>query len=203
MNEQTRRLLLEGYSQGVVTRCRDFTRRALADWGWTAHSGHDGRPPDPDREEAAEDVLLLVSEMVTNACLHAGGPRELTLLRTPQWLRIEVSDGNPEAPRRRREPDPGRPGGHGLVVLERLARKWGSEAVPEPRGGKTVWAEVPAPPELRSPGRAAADAETTGAAGEAGAGERAGVAEAADRTAGPVATEPVTPPARGPSAARS
>lgn len=127
--EQTRRLVLGGGTTGVVTRCRDFTRHALADWRWPA--GH----------EAEEDVLLLVSEVVTNACLHAGGPRELVLRHGPGGLRVEVTDDSQEPPSPR-PPERGRPGGHGLVLLQRLARAWGYAPMPP---GKTVWLEVPAP----------------------------------------------------------
>ncbi|WP_311137544.1 ATP-binding protein [Streptomyces sp. I6] len=97
---------------------------------------------DEERRAVAEDVLMVVSELVTNACLHAGGPLELVLDCTPERLRIEVSDASPQAPRPRPHPDPAVPGGHGLVVLGRLARAWGS--VPRD-SGKTVWAEVAAP----------------------------------------------------------
>lgn len=128
---QTRRLALFG-TKGVVSRCRDFTERALADWGWTA-AGPEG-PSD-----VVEDVLLLVSELVTNACLHAGGPEELVLSRSAEWLRVEVADADPRRPRRKVQSDLSRPGGHGLIIMERLAHSWGSE----PRGtGKVVWLEV-------------------------------------------------------------
>ncbi|MFF4099331.1 ATP-binding protein [Streptomyces sp. NPDC001903] len=149
MSEDTRTLLLGGGTQKAVTRCRDFTRRALADWRWTAETDDgqdDGQDPyGPARQEAAEDVLLLVSEMVGNACMHAGGPRELVLRRTPGRLRIEVGDGSPEHPRRRRTAGSARPGGYGLLVLDRLARNWGCEPYADGQTGKTVWAEVAVP----------------------------------------------------------
>ncbi|WP_349372213.1 ATP-binding protein [Streptomyces sp. G-G2] len=156
---------------GTVTRCRDFTRRALTDWSWLREPGAPGSHDDfaapgaygalavpraftvsetfavsavSEVEEAAEDVLLMVSEMVTNACMHAGGPGELVLRNAPDRLRVEVSDGSPERPRRRSPGRPGLPGGHGLVVLERLSRSWGWERH-EPPGGKTVWVEVASP----------------------------------------------------------
>ncbi|GLF96990.1 ATP-binding protein [Streptomyces yaizuensis] len=128
--DQTRRLALSGI-EGTVARSRDFTARALADWGWAAAG--------PER---TGDALLLVSELVTNACLHAGGPTELVLRYTPELLRIEVADGSPRPP----APRPraiALPGGHGLVVLERLALRWGSE--PRDGGGKAVWAELTPP----------------------------------------------------------
>jgi signal transduction histidine kinase len=131
---QARRLALRGATTGVVARCRDFTRDALVDWGWLPTA-------DPDQEEAAEDVLLLVSELVTNARLHAGGPLELALHCTAERLRIEVTDGSPKPP----VPSgsgAGAPGGHGLRVMQRLSRAWGVV----PRGpGKVVWLEVPSP----------------------------------------------------------
>ncbi|MFD3549519.1 ATP-binding protein [Streptomyces sp. NPDC058655] len=132
MAEQTRRLVLGGATSGVVSRCRDFTSRALADWAW------------PGGAEAAEDVLLLVSEVVTNACLHAGGPRELVLRHDHERLRVEVSDGSPEIPRRRLPGDRALPGGHGLIVVERLARSWGAQPFADASPGKTVWLEIAA-----------------------------------------------------------
>ncbi|MGW1137414.1 ATP-binding protein [Streptomyces zhihengii] len=137
---QTRRLALFG-TRGVVGRCRDFTHEALRDWGWPRADG-----PEPWQDppgELVEDVLLLVSEIVTNACLHAGGPRELALHQDARLLRIEVADADPAPPHRRAPGDLAQPGGHGLIILERLSDRWGSE----PRGtGKVVWAEVPVPP---------------------------------------------------------
>ncbi|MFI8101383.1 ATP-binding protein [Streptomyces sp. NPDC086023] len=143
--EQTRRLVLRG-TRGVVTRCRDFTREALADWHWIPSvdgpAYADLPPEQEERWAVVEDVLLLVSEVVTNACMHAGGPSELVLHHTPERLRVEVTDGSPEVPRLRPAGDPAQPGGHGLVVLQRLAREWGWRPV---GSGKTVWLEVPSP----------------------------------------------------------
>ena len=132
MAEQTRRLILGGATSGVVGRCRDFTRRALADWQW------------PGAPEAVDDILLLVSEVVTNACLHGGGPREFVLRHSAERLRVEVSDDNPDPPRPRRPGDRALPGGHGIIVLERLARSWGSTPYADGRPGKTVWLDVSA-----------------------------------------------------------
>ncbi|MEU9175477.1 ATP-binding protein [Streptomyces sp. NPDC048550] len=149
MSEETRTLLLGGGTHGVVTRCRDFTRQALTEWRWITDEPAGGpgaqHPYAADRQEAAEDVLLLVSEMVSNACIHAGGPRALVLRRSAGRLRIEVGDGSPEHPRRLRTTGSALPGGHGLLVLERLARSWGCEPYADGQVGKTVWAEVPAP----------------------------------------------------------
>lgn len=134
---QTRRLALYG-TKGVVSRCRDFSRQALVDWNWLPAVD----AVDEERQAVIDDVLLLVSEVVTNACLHAGGPTELVLNCTDERLRIEVSDGSPVHPHPRPTGDVTLPGGHGLLVLERLALHWGST----PQGqGKTVWLEVASP----------------------------------------------------------
>ncbi|MFH8381441.1 ATP-binding protein [Kitasatospora sp. NPDC018058] len=132
---QTRCLALTG-SEGAVGRCREFSRQALQSWHWLPAD-------DEERQAVAEDVLLMVSELVTNACLHApGGPRELRLNWNGARLRVEVADASPEPPRLRPYADPGRPGGHGLRVVDRLAEAWG--ALPEGEG-KLVWLEVPSP----------------------------------------------------------
>jgi hypothetical protein len=132
---ETRRLAFAG-SDGAVQRSREFSREALRSWQWL---------PAVDDEQLAvtEDVLLMVSELVTNACLHApGGPRELRLFWDGARLRVEVTDASPVPPRLRPAGNPGRPGGHGLRVVDRLSRAWGS--VPE-GGGKLVWLEVASP----------------------------------------------------------
>lgn len=121
---QRRRLALRSV-RGAVGKGRDFTRRTLRDWGW------DGR-------ESAEDALLVVSELVTNAALHAHGCEEL-VLTAGETLRIEVLDGATELPRPGAVRRPGVPGGHGLHLVRRLSDRWGCY----PLGtGKVVWAEI-------------------------------------------------------------
>ncbi|CAG6399439.1 ATP-binding protein [Streptomyces cocklensis] len=134
--EFTRRLRLTGES-GIVPRARDFTRQALHDWGWLPAATD-------DRRAAAEDVLLVVSELVTNACLHAGGPEELLLRRSPKSLRLEVVDGGGGEPAPRTPHRAGRPGGHGMFIVQRLCLDWGVIRSGD-QPGKTVWAELAAP----------------------------------------------------------
>lgn len=136
---QIRRLALYG-SRGAVRRCREFTGEALHDWGWLP-------APPGERLDVAEDILLMVSELVTNACLHAGGPRELVLCRSPDGIRVEVSDDSPDPPVLRTTRPRSEPGGQGLLVVDRLSVAWG--CVPAARG-KTVWMEVPPPTVLRA-----------------------------------------------------
>lgn len=131
---QIRRFTLAGVP-GAVRRTRGAVREALADWQWL--------PGVTEEQQAAgEDVLLLACELVTNACLHAGGANELVLHCTAERLRIEVSDNDPTRPTPRLPHEAGRPGGHGLHIVDRLATRWGSESGPT---GKTVWAEFATP----------------------------------------------------------
>nr|WSX53639.1 ATP-binding protein [Streptomyces sp. NBC_00974] len=154
--EQTRRMLLHDTAD-VVSQCRAFTRQALIDWEWLPRADRGSGPEDDTADSAlpAEDALLLVSEVVANACMHAGGPTSLVLRCSRERLRIEVTDASTDAPAVRAHADPGLPGGHGLLIVERLARQWGSEPLD---GGKCVWVEVDAPPDLadRQGGRVAA-----------------------------------------------
>ncbi|MBL1066227.1 ATP-binding protein [Streptomyces sp. 7-21] len=133
---QVRRLMLTGVP-GSVSRAREFTRRALHDWGWLPAETPEGRA-------AAEDALLVVSELVTNACLHAGGPEELRIAHAAKLLRVEVADrgeGGPELQTSRRA---GRPGGHGMFIVQRLCLDWGTIRDAD-SGQKTVWAELASP----------------------------------------------------------
>ncbi|MEU6068413.1 MULTISPECIES: ATP-binding protein [Streptomyces] len=133
---QVRRLRLGGES-GVVPLARDFTRQALYAWGWLPAAGADQRA-------AAEDVLLVVSELVTNACLHAEGPEDLFLARDNKVIRIEVTDRGTGQPAPRTPHRAGRPGGHGMFIVQRLCLDWGVVRTPGV-SGKTVWAELGAP----------------------------------------------------------
>ncbi|MEU3600175.1 ATP-binding protein [Streptomyces sp. NPDC006798] len=133
---QVRRLALADAS-GIVPLARDFTRQALYDWGWLPAAG-------ADRRAAAEDVLLVVSELVTNACLHADGPDELRVTREGKVLRLEVTDGGTGQPAPRTPHRAGRPGGHGMFIVQRLCLDWGVTRTPG-APGKTVWAELAAP----------------------------------------------------------
>ncbi|WP_328928836.1 ATP-binding protein [Streptomyces sp. NBC_00190] len=143
--DRTWYLVLDGATD-VVTRSREFARRALAAWHWLPAATPEGR-------DTADDVLLLVSEVVANACLHGGGPSTLLLDCDDERLRIEVTDGNPAPPvpsPARSPSQAGRPGGHGLLIVDRLARSWGFQ--PE-QDGKCVWLEVAAPAAVRDPVR--------------------------------------------------
>ncbi len=133
---QARRLSFEGAS-GVVPLARDFTREALYAWGWLPSATADQRA-------AAEDVLLVVSELVTNACLHAEGPDELYITCEKKVIRLEVADRGAGQPAPRTPHRAGRPGGHGMFIVQRLCLDWGVVRTPGVPG-KRVWAELGAP----------------------------------------------------------
>lgn len=135
--ERQWRTLSLGRVAGIVPTARDFARQALHDWGWLPAST-------ADRRAAAEDVLLVVSELVTNACLHAEGPEELRIGHTNKVLRVEVVDRGAGQPAPRTPHRAGRPGGHGMFIVQRLCLDWGVLRTPD-APGKTVWAELAAP----------------------------------------------------------
>ena len=133
---QVRRLSFDDQS-GVVPLARDFTRQALYAWGWLPAAS-------ADRRAAAEDVLLVVSELVTNACLHAEGPDQLRITCDNNVIREEVADRGTGQPAPRNPHRAGRPGGHGMFIVQRLCLDWGVVRTPGV-SGKTVWAELGAP----------------------------------------------------------
>lgn len=136
VGRQSRRLNFDDQS-GVVPLARDFTRQALYAWGWLPAAGAEQRA-------AAEDVLLVVSELVTNACLHAEGPDRLDITCDNKVIRVEVTDRGTGQPAPRTPHRAGRPGGHGMFIVQRLCLDWGVVRTPG-TAGKTVWAELGAP----------------------------------------------------------
>ena len=90
-------------------------------------------------KEAANDVLMLVSEMVTNAVSHASGPCCLYLVEAGADLTIAVSDTSTVVPEPR-TPDLGGGGGFGWHMLRRLARR--VDVYVRPPWGKTVCATM-------------------------------------------------------------
>ena len=88
-------------------------------------------------EPLRDATALVVSELVTNAVLHARTPLEVSLLREPDGVRVSVTDGGEGLPQTHPTLGLGTTG-RGLLLLEALALSWGVEPLPE--GGKTVWA---------------------------------------------------------------
>ncbi|MCU1602653.1 MAG: histidine kinase [Frankiales bacterium] len=82
-----------------------------------------------------DDVVLIVSELVTNALLHGRPPVLLRLRNSPVHLVLEVQDGATYLPRRMR-PTPDDEHGRGLQLASLLTRRWGTRPT---RDGKVVW----------------------------------------------------------------
>lgn len=91
-----------------------------------------------DRDDLLETAELLVSEIVTNALVHAGTPIGVSFSFVGDGLRVEVTDGSPHAPTPRAY-GPNAGTGRGLMLLEEMVEEWGVE--PEDRG-KTVWFQI-------------------------------------------------------------
>ncbi|MFF0580188.1 ATP-binding protein [Streptosporangium saharense] len=93
---------------------------------------------------AYENVRLAVSELVTDAVRHAGGPLTLRLLTLDDLLRVEVED---------QENVRGLPlseSGRGMILVGLLSGgRWGCRSCER---GRTVWCEVPAVPQDPFPG---------------------------------------------------
>jgi anti-sigma regulatory factor (Ser/Thr protein kinase) len=88
--------------------------------------------------DTLDTVALLVTELVTNAILHARTPLHLTLEPHDGRVRISVEDESQQQPALQRyESDAVT--GRGLALVEQLASSWGVNATPR---GKAVWCEV-------------------------------------------------------------
>ncbi|WP_218134878.1 ATP-binding protein [Amycolatopsis xylanica] len=99
---------------------RGFVRDTLAAWRYTGEH---------------EDVVLVASELVTNAFLHGGGTHLLRLSGTAWQVRVEVADATTRPPRIRKS---GSDGGWGLKLVENLSARWGFTPAEH---GKVVWCE--------------------------------------------------------------
>lgn len=116
-----------------VGEARRFVCRTLAGWGadgfeWPA--------------------AALVSELATNAVLHAGTTFSVGLTLDDDRLRLEVKDGSPAHPIVRNYGDDATTG-RGLRLVVQLSEQWGVE--PE-KSSKTVWCVLTTSPPLAAPG---------------------------------------------------
>jgi anti-sigma regulatory factor (Ser/Thr protein kinase) len=115
-----------------VRRARRLVVRALTDLG-----------------PAADDAVLLVSELATNAVIHAGTPFRVAVRHREDRLRVEVADGSRVLARRQRFSATSGTG-RGLALVDDVADRWG---VDEGDAGKTVWFELVVSPAGLEPGR--------------------------------------------------
>jgi anti-sigma regulatory factor (Ser/Thr protein kinase) len=100
----------------------------------------DSGPPLPGPVRA--DVLLLVSELVSNAVRHGEGPIDLAVGVSTSRVRVEVTDQGDGQPLPPRLPPVTSQSGRGLLIVEAIADTWGFTVKPT---GKTVWADVVVP----------------------------------------------------------
>lgn len=115
-----------------VATARSFVRDTLQGWGFA---------------DIVDDAVVLTSELVTNAVVHAGTSADVLCLRSDHGVRIEVADRYPE----REIPlqttavtmgSPDREGGRGLQLCAALAGRWGVEYTPT---HKQVWFQLDLP----------------------------------------------------------
>ncbi|MFE5739923.1 ATP-binding protein [Streptomyces celluloflavus] len=102
-----------------------------------------------------DSLLLIVSELVTNAVQHAAllSPEIAVQLSVGAGrLRVAVEDGHPDRPRAV-EADEGDTGGRGLWLVKMITAEAGGSCDVEhtANGGKAVWAELPLVPLATSP----------------------------------------------------
>jgi len=108
-----------------VHRARRFALSVLEAWGLEC-----------------DDLPFLVGELATNAVLHARSEFEVTIIRLPMRLRVEVFDQNTRLPSFAAAPADAH-SGRGLVLVQGLAGAWGVESHSD--SGKTIWFEMPVP----------------------------------------------------------
>ncbi|GGM92984.1 hypothetical protein GCM10011609_33090 [Lentzea pudingi] len=92
-------------------------------------------------EDHRYDVLLVVTELVSNVLDHTAGPGRLRVLRgdAPCEVSVEVDDTSSARPRHGRSRlGPHR--GKGMVVVGNVSNDWGTR--PGPESGKTVFAVI-------------------------------------------------------------
>ncbi|MFB6618874.1 ATP-binding protein [Streptomyces sp. NPDC085524] len=91
-----------------------------------------------DDEPLAETLILLISELVTNAVVHTGCPAVLRMLFRGPGVRVEVADASDRAPSRRQAAGDDT-NGRGLELVDGLADRWGWQ---REGAGKRIWCEV-------------------------------------------------------------
>ena len=110
----------------AAAAARDFVRDTLGYWQLAL----------PDTT-VVQRAVLLASELVTNAVVHARTDLQVRLELRGDRLHIAVRDGNPRLLRLVTVPDVEAQGGRGLWLVEQLAAGWGVNRHPD--GGKVVW----------------------------------------------------------------
>ena len=113
-----------------VCRARQLTRERLSRWG-TA-------------DDTCETAILIISELVTNAVVHAPGDHVICELRDGNGrLHIAVEDQGygPTGPQLRGASED--EGGRGLFLVDAVSSRWGTHDTSQYGSGRVVWAELP------------------------------------------------------------
>ena len=104
-------------------------------------------------DELVDDCLLLVSELVTNAVLHAGTDIDLRCFTFSDAVRFEVRDGSSVLPGIRNY-DISSTTGRGIGLVDAISTRWGANPLPQ---GKVVWFQIgeteDSPPQPTTPVR--------------------------------------------------
>lgn len=101
----------------------------------------------PATEDLVQGLLLIVSELVTNAVKHAAllSPQlAVEVAVGAEWIRVSVEDSHPYRPKPL-ETDYAQTGGRGLLLVREIAREAGGVCDVEhtASGGKVIWAALP------------------------------------------------------------
>jgi anti-sigma regulatory factor (Ser/Thr protein kinase) len=165
-----------GLDRASVGASRKFVAEALADLP----------------EDIRESVVLMMSELATNAVVHALTGFEVCIERSSAQVRVEVADLGEGEPRLR-SPSSSEPHGRGLRIVDELSDEWGM-VESDDHSGKTVWYVVRLDP------ASAAEAELAASEGRK-APARSG--RFAGRRQGASAASQATKRGRGPRACSS
>jgi PAS domain S-box-containing protein len=92
------------------------------------------------RDDDLDVAVLLVSELVTNAAVHAEAEALLRVRVRDDVVRVEVVDASVQAPVMRAR-DTAAESGRGMLLVEELADAWGVDVLPD-SAGKAVWFEL-------------------------------------------------------------
>jgi PAS domain S-box-containing protein len=103
--------------------------------------------PEEASEESADAAALALSEIVTNALVHAGTPMRLRVILAPSAVRVELTDGSARLPFPR-EYSRAAGTGRGLHMVTEVVDQWGAH---HDQDGKVVWFEIAEPEPSRAP----------------------------------------------------
>ncbi|MFI6118939.1 ATP-binding protein [Streptomyces sp. NPDC051064] len=123
----------------VPTAVQGDTAAGISEARQAARAFTDSLTPAPG-PDMADTLVLVVSELVTNALRHGGGHYTLELSAGPDTVTAAVSDPDPAHPRERTPDLNGGSGGFGWHMIRHLT----SHLTITPRsGGKTIHAQLP------------------------------------------------------------